>query len=153
MQAGQSGQLGAHSRASAGLTVAPPDSTLAAAVAEYLRRLEAFGFSGAVLLGRGDASPRASWIRLRFREGGRTQVRRLHWSADGTLYGIGGSVYPAPVSLRCIGSGPDTCTAVHFNLPTVPIRFGAAGEAAAELQVADLHLSARRSAAPENQMD
>jgi len=99
------------------------------------------------------ASPRASWIRLRFREGGRTQVRRLHWSADGTLYGIGGSVYPAPVSLRCIGSGPDTCTAVHLNLPTVPIRFGAAGGSTADLQVADLRLSARRSVAPENQMD
>lgn len=55
--------------------------------------------------------------------------------------------------MRCIGSGPDTCTAVHLNLPMVPIRFGLAGETAAELQVAGHGIPARRLAAEPESMD
>jgi CubicO group peptidase (beta-lactamase class C family) len=98
------------------------------------------------------ASPRASWLRLHFRGERRTQIRRLHWDADGTLYGIGGSVYPAPVSLRCVGTGPADCTAMHLQLEVAPVEFRLRGKDAAELRVGDRVLTARRTRPPARSM-
>lgn len=91
------------------------------------------------------ASPSATWLRFRFR-GGQTRIRRLHWGDDGGLYGIGGSVFPAPVTVRCVGTGPGTCTAMHPNLDVAGIRLTRTGEGRTVLHVGGERLDARRIA-------
>lgn len=61
-----------------------------------------------------EGSSEATWLRLRFER--RTTVRRVHWSADGTVVGLGGMVYPSPVSLRCAMTGADRCVGWHEGL-------------------------------------
>lgn len=91
-------------------------------------------------------SPRASWLRFHFLGSERTPIRRLHWSEDGRLSGIGGSVYPAPLSLRCVGSGSGECTALHLNLAVASLRMKLGEGGGAELQVGGEVLLARRTA-------
>lgn len=61
-----------------------------------------------------DGSSEATWLRLRF--GDRTTIRRIHWSADGRVAGVGGQVYAAPLVLRCAMTGPAACMAWHEGL-------------------------------------
>lgn len=91
------------------------------------------------------SSPRASWLRLRFRGSDRTAIRRLHWSADGAFYGVGGTVYPAPVSLRCVGTGPQTCTATHLVLPVGSLHMSVLGDERAEIRIDGAVLEAHRA--------
>lgn len=64
------------------------------------------------------ASPYATWVRLTFEDG--ATIRRLHWTEDGSYYGLGGQVYRAPLILPCIGSGERECTGLHLVLPVRP---------------------------------
>lgn len=89
------------------------------------------------------ASPRASWLRFHFADSGSTRIRRLHWTEDGSFYGVGGSVYPAPLTLRCVGTGAATCTAMHLNLSIRPVRL-ILRDARPLLQVGGETLEARR---------
>lgn len=59
-------------------------------------------------------SSEATWLRLHFQR--RKVIRRIHWHADGTVEGVGGEVYPAPVTLRCAMTGPAACTGWHEGL-------------------------------------
>lgn len=68
------------------------------------------------------ASARATWVRFRFAGSDRTHVRRLHWSEAGQFYGVGGSVYPAPLALRCVGTAVGECQAMHLHLAIQPVR-------------------------------
>lgn len=52
-------------------------------------------------------SSEVTWLRLHFEK--MTTIRRVHWSADGTVVGLGGQAYPAPLSLRCAMTGPSSC--------------------------------------------
>lgn len=92
------------------------------------------------------ASARATWIRFHFAGAVRTHVRRLHWSDLGSLYGVGGSVYPTPLILRCVGTGPGRCTAMHLNLPTQPIHIMLRGDGVV-VHLANETLPARHPAA------
>lgn len=90
------------------------------------------------------ASPRATWIRFHFEGREVTRVRRFHWSDGGDFYGFGGRVYPAPVSLRCAGTGRATCTAMHLVLPVLPLSLTFDGVGRATLQVGAESLEARK---------
>lgn len=61
-----------------------------------------------------EGSSEATWLRVRFER--RTTVRRVHWSAAGTVVGLGGMVYPSPVTLRCAMTGPERCVGWHEGL-------------------------------------
>lgn len=63
-----------------------------------------------------EGSADVTWIRLRFAGG--AAIRRLHWAEDGSLVGVGGQAYPAPLELRCALEAPDRCVGFHLALPT-----------------------------------
>lgn len=90
------------------------------------------------------ASARATWLRFHFTGSDRTHVRRLHWSDTGAFYGVGGSVYPAPVSLRCVGTGGAECTAMHLNLPIRRVRMTLQRTGSATVRAGDEVFEARR---------
>lgn len=75
-------------------------------------------------------SSEATWLRLHF--DGTSTIRRVHWRGDGTLEGLGGQVYPAPVTLRCAMTGPTGCVGWHEGLdtgePTVTFDPASSGE-------------------------
>lgn len=92
------------------------------------------------------ASPRATWIRFHFQDTDVTRVRRFHWSDSGEFYGFGGRVYPAPVSLRCVGTAGATCTAMHLVLPMRPVSLTLEGEGRMTVRVGDESVEARKLA-------
>ncbi|MDX1624189.1 MAG: serine hydrolase domain-containing protein [Gemmatimonadota bacterium] len=61
-------------------------------------------------------SSEVTWLRIRFERDSR--IRRIHWLEDGTVEGVGGEVYPAPLTLRCAMTAPDACTGWHEGLET-----------------------------------
>lgn len=67
-----------------------------------------------------EGSADVTWLRLRFEDG--ATIRRIHWAEDGSMVGIGGSVYPAPLELRCALESPDRCVGFHLSLPTAEPR-------------------------------
>lgn len=73
-------------------------------------------------------SSEATWVRLELERS--TMVRRIHWSADGRVVGLGGQVYPAPITLRCAMTGPASCTGWHagLDLGDPRVMFGQPGE-------------------------
>ena len=86
------------------------------------------------------ATPYATWVRLRF-EGG-TTIRRLHWTGDGSYYGLGGQVYRAPLTLPCIGSGARECTGFHLVLPVRSPTLTAAADGV-EVEIGEVTLRGR----------
>lgn len=75
-----------------------------------------------------EGSADVTWVRLRFHGG--DQIRRIHWTADGAMVGLGGQVYPAPLTLRCAPVSTRECVGFHMNLSTIAPRFRFDGEAA-----------------------
>lgn len=68
-----------------------------------------------------EGSADVTWVRLRFERA--TRIRRIHWGADGTMVGLGGEVYPAPLTLRCAVVSDDECAGFHLTLSTAGPRF------------------------------
>lgn len=67
-------------------------------------------------------SSHATWVELELATG--PTIRRLHWDSQGQLVGLGGSVYPAPVSLWAVPTPQGTLRAFHLEreLPEVRLR-------------------------------
>jgi len=79
-----------------------------------------------------EGSSEATWVRIHFER--TSAIRRIHWSVDGRVVGLGGQVYPAPVGFRCAMTGPAACTGWQPGLdlgdPRVRFVVSDVGEAA-----------------------
>lgn len=92
-------------------------------------------------------SSEATWVRLELERS--TMVRRIHWSADGRVVGLGGQVYPAPITLRCAMTGPASCTGWHagLDLGDPRVMFGQPGEEGARsivIEAAEVEIRGRK---------
>lgn len=87
-----------------------------------------------------EGSADVTWVRLRFERGSR--IRRIHWDEDGTMVGLGGDVYPAPLTLRCVPVSAVECVGFHTALrtttPTFRFETRAGAEAPGSLTFDDL---------------
>lgn len=99
---------------------------------EHIRALgrERGAYRGFEILGTAPVwytSPYATWVRLDYERG--SLIRRIHWSADGAYVALGGQVYPAPLTLPCVGAGSRQCAGFHLVLPAREARVTLDGEA------------------------
>lgn len=69
----------------------------------------------------GSPSEAVTWLRLAFERG--TTVRRIHWTADGRMAGLGGQAIAAPLTLACAMTSSEGCTGWDPNQPAADPRF------------------------------
>jgi CubicO group peptidase (beta-lactamase class C family) len=69
----------------------------------------------------GSPSEAVTWLRLAFEQG--TTVRRVHWTVDGGMAGLGGQAVAAPLTLACAMTSSEGCIGWDPNQPAANPRF------------------------------